>query len=307
MDDGTHTLMQGLVQRAAAPGAHGERVLYYPNDGHNNPPPSPTAKWKHDSHVYHEVEKAPERLPYRPHPFPLKRRPKAQSGHPGGFVSLQEPLVTPKFPDEEQIHMTYAEWWQAQHPDKGPPQEKDATFSTSFWPYGRRISSVTSMDKEGQYYHLDNRLVKNHTFFKEKRDPATSSQPMYQQRSHSTAAQLLGSQAEHFGYDRSLGRSMSSHASSTFHKQNQLQPGQPFAATPKSGRNAWESMRAQASSTAAGSLPRSTSAPNIALESLEAKARDSRYAPKQKLRDMGLASRTHYEWCLPQPPAYKDS
>lgn len=298
MDDNTHTLMQGLVQRAAAPGSLGLRSTYYSDDTSNNPPPSPTAAWKARTHNYQEPVKDPNRHPYLPHPYPLKRRGRAHSGHPGGFVSLQEPLLPPKRPEEDQVYMTYAEWWQAQRPLEGPPYEKDATFSTSYWPYGRRISCVASMDKQDQYYNLDSRVVKNHTFFKDKRDPMS----MQIARSRSSAV-LLGSQAEHFGYDRSLGRSRSSHASASFHATNPIAPGEPYAQVKKSGRNVWETMKAQEASRSSPPTPasvRSTSRP----DSLEATAGSSRYAPKQSSRNLGLGQRTQAEWCLPQPPAY---
>merc|ERR1711924_259461 len=82
--------------------------------------------------------------------------------------------------------------------------------------------------------------AKNHTFFKDKRDPMS----MQIARSRSSAV-LLGSQAEHFGYDRSLGRSRSSHASASFHATNPIAPGEPYAQVKKSGRNVWETMKAR--------------------------------------------------------------
>lgn len=288
----THTHMEKLVLRAASSGSQGLRHSFYPNDGSNNPPPSPTAKWKGDVHAYEDPPKDPNRFPYLPHPYPLMRRGRAQGGHPGGFRSLQEPLQPPKFPEEEQIYSTYAEWWQAQRPPKGPPCDKDSTFTTSFWPYGRRISCVASMDNEDQFYHLDKRLVKNHAYYKNRRDPLSSS-TMSRSRS-----ELLGSQAEHYGYNRSLGQTTSSHAGADFHERNKrlgktsVHPGESNRSS-EGSRTMWDSLKAQGASE-----QRALSAPSTS-RSVEAQARNSRYEPQQGLRNLGMGSRTHAEWCLP--------
>jgi len=325
MDNLTHTSMEGLVLRASKDGsAHGGmRRSYYANDGSNNPPLSPTAKWKGDAHAYQDAYKDPNRFPYLPHPYPLQRKGRTQGAHPGGFESLLEPQQPPKFPGEEQVYSTYAEWWQAQRPPGGPLDEKDATFSTSFWPYGRRISCVASMDKEDQFYHLDKRIMKQHAYYKERRDPLDEKAKMSStgfSRSQS-AAELMGSQAEHLGYNRSMGQSVSSqmnHTGAHFHTKRRemamnpdavVKPGSLMAQSPTAGKNMWESMKNQpASSAGFGGAPpmgRSGSVPNSSRSQMEAQARGSRYEPKQQLRDLGLGSKTHAEWCLPQPPAYK--
>merc|ERR1711971_1216171 len=157
------------------------------------------------------------------------------------------------------------------------------------------------MDKEEQYYHLDKRIMRNHAYYKNRRDhPSSDSFPR-----SSSSAELLGSQAEHFGYNRSLGASLGSqmsHAGKTFHdirKQAALAP--PAGAT---GRTVWDSTKPQASSaTLASSMQRTESAPSTS-RSVEAQAVSSRYRPKESLRKLGLASRTHSEWCLPAAPGY---
>lgn len=219
------------------------------------------------------------------------------------------------FRKKTRFYQTYAEWWQAQRPPAGPLKEKDATFSTSYWPYGRRISCITTMDKEGQFYHLDKRLMRNHTFYKDRRSPSWRASelehPAWKTTRSRSSAELLGSQAEHFGYHRSLGGRSSldvSHASASFHEQNPIPFGEPFASTTKSGRNVWDVKKAQpppqlpaAGQPTAGQ--RAASAPSTS-RSIEAQAGTSRYDPKQSSRNLGLGQRTHAEWCLPQPPAY---
>jgi hypothetical protein len=300
MDSRTHTQMQTLVQRASGTGTD-KLNSFYSDGGANNPPPSPTAKWKAEMHSYEQVQRDMSRFPYLPHPYPLKRRGRERD-HPGGFVSLQEPFEPPKFPDQEQVYMTHGEWWQAQRPPQCIKAPKDATFSTSFWPYGRRITCVASMDKDDQWYNLDKRILKNYTFYKAKRDPPPTSSLS---RSRSSM-ELIGSQAEHFGYNRQLGRTTSSHASATFHAENRMAPGEPFAATIKNGRNVWESMQAQASTSPPGTLQRATSAPSsLSVEANVGRGRQSSFnKPQKHLWDKGLGQRTQAEWCLPQPPSY---
>jgi len=304
----THTAMEQLVLRSSAKGSQGLRHSFYANDGSNNPPMSPTAKFKGDVYAHEDPPKDPNRFPYLPHPYPLNRRGRAHGGnpgHPGGFKSLQEPRQPPKFPDEEQIYSTYSEWWQAQRPPDALPHDKDATFSTSFWPYGRRISCVASMDDSEQFYNLDKRIMKNHAYYKNRRDPLSSTSGMSRSRS-----ELLGSQAEHFGYSRSLGQTVSSdsHAGASFHatRKGLLASGSAAGSNNLSGtRNVWDSMRAQASApqlpTAAGQ--RAGSAPSTS-RSVDAQAGRSQYEPRASLRNLGLATRTHAEWCLPQPPPH---
>jgi len=307
MDSTTHTHMQANVKRAAAPGSLGQRSSYYPNDSANDPPPSPTAKWKGGVHGYEDPKKDPNRFPYMPHPYPLKRRGRAANGHPGGFMSLQEPLQPPKFPDEDQLYCTYAEWWQAQRPAAGPVDDKEATFSTSFWPYGRKISAVMTMDKEDQHYNLDKRVVKNGTFYKYRRPHPGETQGVSFQKSRSSA-ELMGSQAEHFGYHRSLGRTQSSHASASFHEQNPMPAGQPYATSSVGkSKNMWDSLRANASTpnlATAGQRAESAPSTSRSQHSSQGQAGNSRYDTTHSLRKLGLGSRTNAEWCLPQPPAY---
>jgi len=316
MDNLTHTQMEGLVLRASDSGAsagtaHGAlRRSYYTNDGANNPPPSPTAKWKGDAHAYEDPKKDPNRFPYLPHPYPLQRRGRGHQAPPGGFKSLIEPIQKPKFPEEDQIYSTYAEWWQAQRPPAGPINDKDGTFSTSFWPYGRRISCVASMDKEDQFYHLDKRIMKNHAYYKTRRD-ATSSEGFSKSQS---SGNLMASQAEHFGYNRALGQSLTSqmsHSGAAFHEDRKRR-GEALVWPPSNSgasgnKNMWESMKAQGASLPAEisvtSGRRADSVPSTS-RSIEAIAGSSRYDPKQGLRNLGLGARTHAEWCLPQPPAY---
>lgn len=302
MNSHTHTHMQQLVKRAspAATGTFGERTSYYSKDGSSDPPPSPTAKWKGDVHAHEDPPKDPSRYPYLPHPFPLKRRGRTHpdhGGHPGGFKSLQEPLQPVKFPDEDQVYMSYAEWYWAQRPKVPPPDDKEATFSTSYWPYGRRISAVSTMDKEDQSYNLDTRILKNHTFYKHKRDPLSSTGFS---KSRSSADVLLGSQTEHFGYDRSFGKKQPSHASAAFHTQRK---SAPTAVKDPSKRSVWDSVQP---SGFGGAAQRATSTPNTS-RSLEVQAGTSRYEPSSSMRNLGLATRTHAEWCLPQPPPYPGS
>lgn len=325
MDSTTHSQMERLVLRASAPGSQKLRNSFYANDGSNNPPPSPTAKWKGDVHAYEEKDKGPTRHPYLPHPYPLKRRGRAQNGHPGGFTSLQEPLVPPKFPDEEQIYCTYAEWWQAQRPTTGHTSNNDKTFSTSFWPYGRRISCITSMDKEDQCYHLDQRVLKNHVYYKNRREQPLSMTTM--SKSQSSADVLMGSQHEQFGHNRRLGHSMTqmgrSHAGAAFHENKKLfghTDPLELTSAPRGGRNVWDSLKAQASApnlhgvqspmglpaagAAAGLVPgqRAASAPSTSRSQLLEAPPGNRYEPKPHLKSLGQGSRTHAEWCLPQPP-----
>lgn len=290
MDSGAHTGMERLIQRASPEGSLGHRSSYYQRDGTYDPPPSPTAKWKGAVHAYVAPTKDPNRFPYLPHPYPLKKRGRAHpgnGGHPGGFMSLQPPQQPVKYPDEDLVYMTYSEWWHAQRPTDALPGDKDSTFSTSYWPYGRRLSCVASMDKDDQFYNLDKRLVKNHTFYKDRRAPLSESW-----RSMSSS-QLLGSHTEHFGFDRSLGKKTSSHAGAAHHEQKRL--GLPDGK--QAGRRTmWDSVTQPSFSPPP--LQRASSAP------MEVLAGNSRYDPKQSTRNLGLGSRTHAEWCLPQPPAY---
>lgn len=266
---------------------------------------SPTAKWKGNVHAYEKPAKDPNRFPYLPHPYPLKRRGRGDEAHPGGFTSLQEPLQQPKpaDKDKEQIYSTYAEWWQAQRPPEHLPNDKESTFSTGFWPYGRRISCLASMDNEEQFYNLDQRVVKNHACYKNRRElfPSTS-----MSRSQS---ELLGSQAEHFGYKQSLGepiRSIGAAAGASFHEQRRRSGLGPVTAGPVAGsgsanKTMWESRQASSPALPTASRQRVDSALSTS-RSTGAQA-GSRYEPEQSLRNLGLGSRTHAEWCLPQPPA----
>lgn len=113
--------------------------------------------------------------PYLPDPYPLAR------GHPRegngavkfGFNSLHAPCLpsdtAPNFklsPGESLCPSrrfgSYGEWWQA-HQAKCPPNPdaKVKTKSTSFWPYGSKITTVTSNESPEDYYELDRRLLMN--------------------------------------------------------------------------------------------------------------------------------------------------
>lgn len=281
------------------------RSSYYDRAG-NEPPPSPTAKWKDDVHRFEDLARTdPNRHPYLPDPYPLKRAGRARGGHPGGFTSLQEPRRPPKFPDEDQLYMTYAEWWHAQRPPLGPPDDKDKTFSTSYWPFGRRISCVASMDNEDQYYNLDKRIIKNHSYYKDRREPPSSQFPVARSQSSS---ELLGSQAEHFGYNKALGQTATSHSSAAFHERSRRFATSGSSPALSGSRNMWDSMRSEraevamaARASSASSGQRAASDAGSTARSFEAQAGSSRYDPKQSLRGLGLGQRTHAEWCLPQP------
>jgi len=235
--------------------------------------------------------------PYLPHPFPIKRVARAQDGHQGGFTSLQETMRPPKEdPSQEDVYCTYPEWWWAQRPPFGKsPKADEVTFSTSYWPYGRRMSAISSIDDKGEFYDLDDRRIRNHTFVKQHLRDQSPFQS-FSSRSHSAAA-LMGSTTEHQNYDKSLGRTAASHAGASFHASNKLAASTASATAGKRTLTMWDHQAEKLES----SLRRSPSAPST-MRSLDATAGSSLYDPKQSLRDLGLGSRTHAEFRLPQDP-----
>merc|ERR1712216_413314 len=122
----------------------------------------------------------------------------------------------------------------------------------------------------------------------QKRDPMASTGFS---RSRSSTDVLLGSQAEHFGYDRSFGIKPPSHASASFHV---VRKAAPNVAKDPSKRTMWDSVQVQApaAGAGAGAAQRATSAPSTS-RSIEAQAGTSRYDPHSSLRNLGLGSRTH--------------
>jgi len=269
----------------------GMRASFYAYDGSNNPPPSPTAKWKAEVHAHVDFAKTdPRKQPYLPDPYPLQRVGRRREGHPGGFTSLREPLQPAKNPDQAQVYCSYAEWWQAQRPSVNNVKARHETFSTSFWPFGHRVSNLSSIDDEGTFYQLDQRRIKNHIGYKEKREPSTLTLPS---RSRSTA-DFFGSHSEHLRQSQSLASSMTTHAGAAFHEKNKLAASMSTGSLKK---NVWEH---RVDNPDAVALQRCPSAPSTA-RSMQATVGSSRYDPKRSLRDMGLASRTHAEFRLPQP------
>lgn len=105
-------------------------------------------------------------VPYLPHPFPLQRHGRVTGSHSGGFVSLHDPCKPCHNPEKrccpEKVFVSYGEWWQAHQPPVGPPPpDPDVReFSTNFWPYGRRISAITSTDNHKDIYELDRRIIR---------------------------------------------------------------------------------------------------------------------------------------------------
>jgi len=277
------------------------RASFYADDGHNHPPPSPTAKWKHTVYARVCPPEDPNKHPYLPHPFPVKRVRRARDGHQGGFTSLQESARPRRDPNQEEVYCTYPEWWWAQRPPFGKPPDADVkAFSTSYWPYGHRMSAIASVDDKGEFYDLDDRRIKNHMHVKQHQREQSKFQS-YIPRTQS-AAELMCSRTEHFHFDKSMaGLGASSHVGASFHEKKKLASltsplGRTDGAAGKP-RTMWD-LKAQANE---GSALRSPSAPST-MRSVEALAGSSKYDPKQSHRDMGLASRTHAEFRLPQHP-----
>jgi hypothetical protein len=233
--------------------------------------------------------------PYLPHPFPLKRVGRARDGHQGGFTSLQD-TGKPKNPEKEEVHCTYPEWWWAQQPPFGPaPEAEEQTFSTSFWPYGRRMSAIASVDDKGEFYDLDDRRIKNHAFVKQHQREQSKFQA-FPSRSQS-ATDFLGSNTEFFNHSKSLGQTVSSHHGAAFHENSKLVAALGSSAGAAKTRTVWD----RTTQGVDGSARRTPSAPCLEW-SMEAAAASSRYNPHRSLRDLGLGSRTHAEWRLPEHP-----
>eukprot|EP00928_Gymnodinium_smaydae_P009367 TRINITY_DN13498_c0_g1_i2.p2 TRINITY_DN13498_c0_g1~~TRINITY_DN13498_c0_g1_i2.p2 ORF type:complete len:122 (+),score=13.12 TRINITY_DN13498_c0_g1_i2:83-448(+) len=99
--------------------------------------------------------------PYLPHPYPVHRIQRERESHIGGFKSFHEDCRPLAHPDKaicpDRVFTSYGEWWQAhQAPPGPPPPEPDVKVATTnFWPYGRRISDLTTTENNGDFYELD--------------------------------------------------------------------------------------------------------------------------------------------------------
>jgi hypothetical protein len=205
---------------------------------------------------------------------------------------LREPLVPPKNPGKPDVYCSYGEWWQAQRGHGRDVKAQHESFSTSFWPFGHRVSNLSSIDDNGTFYQLDNRRIKSHVAYKEKREPSTL---RLDSRSFSTG-DFFGSHSEHLRQSQSLARSMTTHAGAAFHEQNKLAASMSELGSGSLKKNVWDHQVELEAAT----LQRCPSAPST-VRSMDATVGSSRYDPKRSLREMGLASRTHAEFRLPQP------
>jgi len=221
---------------------------------------------------------------------------------------MQEPIRPPKRQDP--VYSSYAEWWTDQRPPTADHDHSDdKKFSTSFWPYGRRVSAVASSDHQDAKYMLDDRIIHNQLTYSHKRDTQPYNASMSRSQS---AGQLFGSCAEALGYSngfggpqgqafgasrssfgaRSLGRSDNSIYPPMARRKRdipffQMQPTEEEASRPPSEASTARSREV-------------TMVPPLQRSISQAAPGSTKYEPHRSLREKGFGTRTLSEWRLPQ-------